>query len=53
MKVMRVYIDTSIVGGKFDPEFEKASLKFFNQVKHNRFHPIISALVREELVAAP
>jgi len=29
MKVVRVYIDTSIVGGKFDTEFQKASDLFF------------------------
>jgi predicted nucleic acid-binding protein len=53
MPVIRVYIDTSIVGGKFDPEFQKASIKFFEQVKENKFHLIISALVQEEITAAP
>lgn len=53
MKVIRVYIDTSIIGGNFDSEFQKASLKFFKQVKENKFHLIISTLVQEEIVAAP
>lgn len=53
MKSVRVYIDTSIIGGKFDTEFQKASEKFFEQVKENKFHLIISALVQEEIVAAP
>jgi predicted nucleic acid-binding protein len=53
VEVMRVYIDTSIIGGKFDPEFKKTSEIFFGQVKENKFHLIISSLVQEELVAAP
>ena len=53
MKAIRVYIDTSIVGGKFDPEFQKASLKFYEQVKENKFRLIISTLVQEEIAAAP
>ena len=53
MKAVRVYIDTSIVGGKFDSEFQKASEIFFEQVRENKFHPIISALVQEEISVAP
>ena len=53
MKVIRIYIDTSIIGGKYDSEFQNASIKFFEQVKENKFHLIISALVQEEIVAAP
>ena len=53
MKAIRVYIDTSILGGVFDVEFQKASLKFFEQVKANKFHLVISTLVQEEIVAAP
>ena len=53
MKVIRVYIDTSIIGGKYDSEFQRASLKFFEQVKENKFHLVISALVQEEILAAP
>ena len=53
MKVIRVYIDTSIIGGKYDSEFQNASIKFFEQVKENKFHLIISALVQEEIAAAP
>ncbi len=31
MKPIRVYIDTSIIGGKYDSEFHKASEMFFEQ----------------------
>ncbi len=53
MKAVRVYIDTSIIGGKYDTEFRKPSLRFFEQVKQKRFHLIISALVQEEIAGAP
>lgn len=53
MKAIKIYIDTSIVGGMFDSEFSKASSKFFEQVKKNKFHLIISALVQEEILDAP
>ncbi len=53
MKNIRVYVDTSIIGGIFDSEFQKASLKFFEEVRNNQFHLVLSALVQEEIVAAP
>jgi predicted nucleic acid-binding protein len=53
MKTIRVYIDTSIIGGVFDSEFKKASISFFKQVKEKKFNLIISALVQEEIMAAP
>lgn len=48
MKAIRVYIDTSIIGGKYDTEFRKPSLRFFEQVEQKKFHLIISALVQEK-----
>lgn len=51
MKAIRVYVDTSIIGGKFDSEFQKASIKFFDQVKEGKFQLVISTLVQEEIVA--
>ena len=53
MKTLRVYVDTSIIGGKFDLEFKKTSEMFFKQVKENKFHLVISSLVQEEIIAAP
>ncbi len=53
MKNIRVYVDTSIIGGISDSEFQKASLEFFEQVRNNQFHIVLSALVQEEIVAAP
>ncbi|MCX5639117.1 MAG: hypothetical protein NTX52_15695 [Planctomycetota bacterium] len=32
-KTIRIYADTSVLGGVFDEEFEAASKAFFNAVK--------------------
>ena len=53
MKNNRVYVDTSVFGGVFDPEFEKPSKKFFDQVRLGRFILVTSALVRDEIEPAP
>lgn len=53
MKTIKVYVDTSIIGGVFDSEFASATTKFFDQVNEGRFQLVISALVEEELLAAP
>ncbi|OGP56869.1 MAG: hypothetical protein A2V67_18380 [Deltaproteobacteria bacterium RBG_13_61_14] len=50
---MRIYADTSVFGGVFDPEFAAASSLFLDQVKKNRFHLVISPLVEEEISEAP
>ena len=53
MKKIKVYVDTSIIGGVFDSEFSNPTKKFFNQVEDGRFQIVISDLVEEELTAAP
>ena len=50
---MRVYVDTSVFGGVFDPEFERASLAFFERVRDGAFEAVVSALVLDELALAP
>ncbi|MFQ5633192.1 MAG: type II toxin-antitoxin system VapC family toxin [bacterium] len=49
----RVYVDTSVFGGVFDDEFQRASQDFFNQIKENQFALIISAVVQQEIEPAP
>lgn len=51
--VKRVYIDTSVVGGYFDEEFEFWTKAFFESVKKNEFQIVISELLTEELKYAP
>jgi predicted nucleic acid-binding protein len=49
----RVYVDTSVFGGVFDAEFQRASQNFFDQVKNGQFDLVTSAVVQEEISPAP
>lgn len=53
MKRWRVYADTSVFGGCFDPEFEQESCAFFGEVAENRFLLVISDVTVRELALAP
>ena len=53
MKAIRVYADTSVFGGVYDDEFKQPSLTFFGQVKSGQFSLVTSAVVQDEIVAAP
>ena len=50
---IRVYADTSVFGGVFDPEFSAPSRKFFDEVDAGRFSLVVSPVVEEELDQAP
>jgi len=50
---IRVYVDTSVFGGVFDEEFDRASKQFFKAVQENKFVLITSEAVREEILEAP
>jgi predicted nucleic acid-binding protein len=50
---MLVYVDTSVFGGAFDPEFEQASNAFFDRVRAGDFKLMVSPLVVNELEKAP
>ena len=52
-KAIRVYADTSVYGGVFDREFAAASRRFFEEVRRGRFCLLVSAVVRDEIAAAP
>ena len=49
----RVYIDTSVVGGFYDVEFQKYTRLFFGRVKNNEITVIYSDLLEKELQHAP
>ncbi len=51
--IRKVYIDTSVVGGYFDEEFELWTKLFFESVTEGRFIIAISELLQTELVNAP
>jgi predicted nucleic acid-binding protein len=50
---MRVYVDTSVVGGRFDPEFERQTEPFWNDVMNGHIRIVLSDLLDAELHDAP
>ena len=53
MKRQRVYIDTSIVGGFFDEEFERETKLLFQRLEKGEIVFVVSDVLREELKNAP
>ncbi len=53
MKVLRVYVDTSVVGGCLDPEFAPWSNRLFTDFQSGVYNPVISSVVITELEPAP
>ena len=53
MKPLRVYADTSVFGGCFDPEFAAESRRFFDLVRVGRVKLLVSEVVVRELARAP
>ena len=49
----RIYVDTSVIGGCFDNEFEKYSNQLFEEFKSWKKRLVISDLVLFELEGAP
>ena len=50
---MRIYIDTSVVGGVFDDEFAESTKSFFQKVDSGDFILVVSELLHTELLRAP
>jgi len=53
MKKLRVYVDTSVVGGYFDIEFEEWSKALVNDFRVGRYEAVVSNVVAREIAAAP
>jgi hypothetical protein len=53
MRPPRVYADTSVFGGVFDDEFARGSEALFASVRAGKAYLVTSAVVEDELVAAP
>ncbi|RJP25130.1 MAG: PIN domain-containing protein [Candidatus Omnitrophota bacterium] len=53
MKRLRIYVDTSVIGGCFDEEFAEFSLKFMEQVRSGQIILIVSNILMDELELAP
>ena len=50
---MKIYADTSVFGGVFDPEFAGPSKQLFDEVEAGRFVLVTSAIVAAEIEPAP
>jgi hypothetical protein len=53
MKTTRVYVDTSVIGGCFDPEFAPWSNGLFKDFALGLYAPVVSAIVTAEILPAP
>ncbi len=53
MKPLRVYLDTSVFGGCFDPSFAADSLRVFVAIRAEKLIAVVSELVADELDLAP
>jgi predicted nucleic acid-binding protein len=51
--VTRIYIDTSIVGGYFDKEFEAETKKLFERLERKEVIFVVSSVLEDELINAP
>ena len=53
MKTLRIYIDTSVIGGCFDAEFAPWSNGLVEDFRAGRFIPVMSDLLAAEIGRAP
>ena len=53
MRRPRVYVDTSVIGGCFDEEFQVWSNGLFADFGNSRFIPVVSELTSAEIAEAP
>ena len=53
MNPLRIYSDTSVIGGCLDAEFAEHSLRFIDQVNAGRVVLLVSELLVGELTGAP
>jgi hypothetical protein len=53
MKKLRIYVDTSVLGGCFDPEFSIWSKGLIDDFRSHRYRPILSDVTAAEIRDAP
>jgi len=53
MKKLRIYVDTSVLGGCFDPEFEIWSNGLIKDFRNQRFRLVLSDVTAAEVTRAP
>jgi predicted nucleic acid-binding protein len=53
MRKLKVYIDTSVIGGYFDDEFSTDTKLLFNEILQDEYKLVLSDLTEKELLNAP
>ena len=53
IKKLTIYIDTSVIGGFFDIEFQEETKSLFNEINSEKYEVIFSAVTSDELLNAP
>lgn len=53
MKKQKIYIDTSVIGGYYDKEFDKWSKGLISDFENEIFIPVLSEVVETEIEDAP
>lgn len=51
--ISKVYINSSVIGGVFDPEFSTESKKLFQEFVKGLFAPVLSTITEKEIRGAP
>jgi GTP cyclohydrolase I len=52
-RVAKIYLDTSVFGGYYDPMFEEHTQILFEKIKLRQFQVVYSNITEEELLGAP
>ena len=52
-RILRIYIDTSVIGGCLDDEFKEHSNLLFDRIIKGKFHAVVSEITDLELIEAP
>jgi len=52
-KKLSLYLDTSVIGGYYDKEFEHETSMLLNSIKDGRYNAFISDLTQQELLKSP
>ncbi len=53
MKKLRIYLDTSVIGGCLDDEFSVESNQVIQAIRQEKFILLISEIIINELIKAP
>ena len=53
MRKLRIYVDTSVIGGYFDDDFSTDTHLLFDEILKGEYKLVISDLTEQELVNAP